>query len=45
MNRAIGLGSWRLGTLAAFVLAVAISNTPASAQVKPGDFHHARQCL
>ncbi len=37
MNRAIALGSWRLGTLAAFVLAVAISNRPASAQVQPGD--------
>ena len=36
MNRAIGLGSWRLATLAAFVLVVAISNTPASAQVQPG---------
>ena len=38
MNRAIGLGSWRLATLTAFVLVLAISNTPASAQVQPGDF-------
>src|ERR1700732_5125929 len=38
MNRTIGLGSWCLGTLTALILAVGILSTPASAQVKPGDF-------
>src|SRR5260370_23519752 len=38
MNRAIGLGSWCLGTLTALMLVVGISNRPASAQVQPGDF-------
>ena len=38
MNRAIGLVSWCVGTLAALLLVFGIFSTPASAQVKPGDF-------
>jgi len=38
MNRAIGWGSWCVGTLTALLLVVGISNPPASAQVQPGDF-------
>ena len=38
MNRAIRLGNWGIGTLTALIVLVGLSNTPASAQVKPGDF-------
>src|SRR3984893_18365338 len=38
MNRAIRMGGWCVGTLTALLLAVGIFSTPASAQVKPGDF-------
>ena len=38
MNRAIRMGGWCVGTLTALILAVGIFSTPASAQVKPGDF-------
>ena len=38
MNRAIGWGVWWVGVLSALMLVVGISNAPASAQVKPGDF-------
>ncbi len=38
MNRAIGLVSWCVGTLAALLLVLGMFSTPASAQVKPGDF-------
>src|SRR5258707_7207973 len=38
MNRAIRWGSWCVVTLTALMLTIGISSTPASAQVKPGDF-------
>src|SRR5580704_459189 len=38
MNRAIRLGGGFVGILTALILAVGIFSTPASAQVKPGDF-------
>ena len=38
MKRAIGWGARCVGFLAALLLAVGVWNTPASAQVKPGDF-------
>src|SRR5271167_4888148 len=38
MNRTIGWGAWCGGVLTALMLMVGITNAPASAQVRPGDF-------
>jgi len=38
MNRALGIGAQCVGILTALAIMVVFFNTPASAQVKPGDF-------